>query len=413
MNTDVIRKDFPILERLVHGKPLVYLDNAATTQKPKNVIEAITNYYYHHNANVHRGVHTLSDESTQAYEDARENVSRFIGAKHPHELIFVRNTTEAINLVAFSWAMHHLGPDDEILVTELEHHSNLVTWQRVCEATGAHLVYLPVDNNGALVIDYLESLVGVQTKLVAITHISNVTGTIVDIQHLCKDLKRFGSKAKILVDAAQSVPHMPVHVHDLGVDFLVFSGHKMLGPMGVGGLWAKREILEEMKPFLVGGGMIGNVGRDASTWADLPDKFDAGTPSVADAVGLAAACDYLRSVGMIEIQEYERELTIYGMQKLEELEREGMVTVYGPRDIEKRAGILTFNVNGVHAHDTAQILDREMGVAVRSGHHCNQIILEKLNAPATVRASFYLYNTIAEIDVLLAGIMKVRQIFKV
>jgi cysteine desulfurase/selenocysteine lyase len=309
--------------------------------------------------------------------------------------------------------MHHLGPDDEILVTELEHHSNLVTWQRVCEATGAHLVYLPVDNNGALVIDYLESLVGGQTKLVAITHISNVTGTIVDIQHLSKDLKRFGSKAKIMVDAAQSVPHMPVHAHDLGVDFLVFSGHKMLGPMGVGGLWAKRELLEEMRPFLVGGGMIGNVGRDASTWADLPDKFDAGTPSVADAVGLAAACDYLRSVGMIEIQEHEQRLLEYGMEKLLALEEQGVVTMYGPRDMRKRGGILTFNVNGVHAHDTAQVLDREMGVAVRSGHHCNQIILEKLNAPATVRASFYLYNTIAEIDVLLAGIMRVRQIFKV
>lgn len=412
MNIDAIRKDFPILNRLVHGKPLVYLDNSATSQKPKQVIEAVVDYYYQHNANVHRGVHTLSDESTQAYEDARDNVSRFIGAKHPHELIFVRNTTEAINLVAFSWAMGHLSSDDEILVTELEHHSNLVTWQRVCEATGAHLVYLPVDNNGDLVVDYLENLVGKQTKLVAITHISNVTGTIVDIQHLSKDLKRFGSKAKILVDAAQSVPHMPMHVQDLGVDFLAFSGHKMLGPMGVGGLWVKREVLAEMRPFLVGGGMIGNVGRNTSTWAELPDKFDAGTPSVADAVGLAAACDYLRDIGLIEIQEHEQELTKYGMEKLLQLEEQGIVTVYGPRDLAHRAGILTFNVNGVHAHDTAQILDREMGVAVRSGHHCNQIILEKLQTPATVRASFYLYNTKEEIDVLIEGIKRVKTIFK-
>ncbi len=412
MNIDAIRKDFPILNRLVHGKPLVYLDNSATSQKPRQVIEAVVDYYYQHNANVHRGVHTLSDESTQAYEDARDNVSRFIGAKHPHELIFVRNTTEAINLVAFSWAMGHLGPDDEILVTELEHHSNLVTWQRVCEATGAHLVYLPVDNNGDLVVDYLENLVGKQTKLVAITHISNVTGTIVDIQHLSKDLKRFGSKAKILVDAAQSVPHMPMHVQDLGVDFLAFSGHKMLGPMGVGGLWVKREVLVEMRPFLVGGGMIGNVGKNSSTWADLPDKFDAGTPSVADAVGLAAACDYLRDIGMIEIQEHEQELTKYGMEKLLQLEEQGIVTIYGPRDLAHRAGILTFNVNGVHAHDTAQILDREMGVAVRSGHHCNQIILEKLQTPATVRASFYLYNTKEEIDLLVRGIAKVSEVFK-
>ena len=413
MNTDAIRKDFPILNRLVHGKPLVYLDNSATSQKPRQVIEAVVDYYYQHNANVHRGVHTLSDESTQAYEDARDNVSRFIGAKHPHELIFVRNTTEAINLVAFSWAMGHLSSDDEILVTELEHHSNLVTWQRVCEATGARLVYLPVDNNGDLVVDYLENLVGKQTKLVAITHISNVTGTIVDIQHLSKDLKRFGSKAKILVDAAQSVPHMPMHVQDLGVDFLAFSGHKMLGPMGVGGLWVKREVLAEMRPFLVGGGMIGNVGKNSSTWADLPDKFDAGTPSVADAVGLAAACDYLRDIGMIEIQEHEQELTKYGMEKLLQLEEQGIVTVYGPRDLAHRAGILTFNVNGVHAHDTAQILDREMGVAVRSGHHCNQIILEKLQTPATVRASFYLYNTTEEIDKLIEGLHRVKSIFKV
>lgn len=412
MNVDVIRKDFPILDRLVRGKPLIYLDNSATSQKPKQVIEAITNYYYHHNANVHRGVHTLSDESTQAYEDARGNVSRFIGAKDPLELIFVRNTTEAINLVAFSWAMSHLGPDDEILVTELEHHSNLVTWQRVCEATGARLVYVPVDGNGDLVIDYLESLVGKRTKLVAITHVSNVTGTIVDIQHLSKDLKRFGSKAKILVDAAQSVPHMPIHVQELGVDFLAFSGHKMLGPMGVGGLWVKREVMADMRPFLVGGGMIGKVSRTSSTWADVPDKFDAGTPSVADAVGLAAACDYLRVAGMIEIQEHEYELTKYGMEKLVQLEEQGIVTIYGPRDLAHRAGILTFNVNGVHAHDTAQVLDREMGIAVRSGHHCNQIILERLQTPATVRASFYLYNNKEEIDVLIEGIGRVKQVMK-
>jgi len=411
MNTHLLRQDFPILSRQVHRKPLVYLDNSATSQKPRQVIEAITNYYYNHNANVHRGVHTLSDESTQAYEDARTNVAKFIGAKDPHELIFVRNTTEAINLVAFSWAMDHLQEGDEILVTELEHHSNLVTWQRVCEATGARLVYVPVDNNGDLALDYLENLVGKRTKLVAITHVSNVTGTIVDVQHFCKDLKRYGAKAKVLVDAAQSVPHMPIHVSDLGVDFLAFSGHKMLGPMGVGGLWVKREVMQDMRPFLVGGGMIGKVSRDSSTWAEVPDKFDAGTPSVADAVGLAAACDYLRSVGMIEIQEYEQELTKYGMEKLLQLEGQGIVTIYGPRDLEKRAGILTFNINGIHAHDTAQVLDREMGIAVRSGHHCNQIILEKLNTPATVRASFYLYNTKEEIDVLVEGISKVKEVF--
>jgi cysteine desulfurase/selenocysteine lyase len=412
MNVDLLRKDFPILNRLVHGKPLVYLDNSATSQKPKQVIDAISNFYLNHNANIHRGVHTLSDESSELYEQARKNVSTFIGALDPKELIFVRNTTEAINLVAFSWALDNLKQDDEILVTELEHHSNLVTWQRVCEITGARLIYLPIDNNGDLAIDYLENVVNSKTKLVAVTHVSNVTGTIVDVRHVVKDIKRSGSKAKILLDAAQSIPHMPIHVHDLGVDFIAFSGHKMLGPMGIGGLWVKRELLNDMKPFLVGGGMINKVERTSSTWAELPDKFDAGTPSVADAIGLAAACDYLRDVGMIEVQEHEQELTKYGMEKLTQLEEQGIITIYGPRDLTHRAGILTFNVIGVHAHDAAQILDREMGVAVRSGHHCNQIILEKLCAPATVRASFYLYNTKEEIDLLILGIEKVREVFK-
>lgn len=412
MNVDLIRKDFPILSRLVHGKPLVYLDNSATSQKPKQVIDAISDFYSKHNANIHRGVHALSDESSEMYEQARDTVSTFIGARDPKELIFVRNTTEAINLIAFSWALDNLKPDDEILVTELEHHSNVVTWQRVCAITGARLIYVPIDNNGDLAIDYLENLVNSNTKLVAVTHVSNVTGTIVDVKHLVKDIRRFGSKAKILLDAAQSIPHMPMHVYELGVDFAAFSGHKMLGPMGIGGLWVKRELLNDMKPFLVGGGMIDKVERKSSTWAELPDKFDAGTPSVADAIGLAAACDYLRDIGMIEIQEHEQELTKYGMEKLAQLEEQGIVTLYGPRELSHRAGILTFNVNGVHAHDTAQILDREMGVAVRSGHHCNQIILEKLCTPATVRASFYLYNTKEEVDVLIEGIGRVLDVMK-
>lgn len=412
MNPQKIKQDFPILKRKINGHPLVYLDNAATSQKPRQVIDVISQYYQRHNANVHRGIHTLGDESTQAYQQARQTVSRFIGAKDPQELIFVRNTTEAINLVAFSWAQKNLRDGDEILVTELEHHSDLIPWQRVCQQTGAKLVHLPLDGNGELVIDYLKDVVNKHTKLVALAHVSNVLGTVVDIYHLSKELKRQGAKAKILVDAAQSVPHMPVNVQELNIDFLAFSGHKMLGPMSIGGLWVRKKILEHMDPFLLGGGMIKDVNKHSATWAPLPDKFDAGTPNVAGAVGLASACDYLSDIGMANIHQHEQELTQYGLQKLVELEDQGLVELYGPRDIKKRAGILTFNIKGIHAHDTAQILDREMGIAIRSGHHCNQVLLEKLRVPATARASLYLYNTKEDIDTLMQGIQRVKKVFK-
>lgn len=411
MDTVNIREDFPILSRQIHGKPLVYLDNSATSHKPRQVIEAITNYYYHHNANIHRGVHTLSDESTQAYEEARLNVSRFIGAKHPNQLIFVRNTTEAINLVAFSWGLSQLKSGDEVIVTELEHHSNLVTWQRVCQQTGAKLLVLPITDNGDLADEYLESLVGKHTKLIALTHISNVLGTINDVYHLVKKIKSTKLSVKIMLDAAQSLPHQPVNFHELNIDFAAFSGHKMLGPMGIGGLYIKEDILETLEPFLVGGGMIKEVNKDKSTWANLPDRFDAGTPNVAGAVGLAVACQYLKQIGMLNIREHEQQLTIYGLDQLQDLEKQGIVTLYGPRDPEKRAGILTFNIKGVHAHDVAQILDREYGIAIRSGHHCNQILHTKLNLPATCRASFYLYNTKEEIDLLIKGIHHVHKMF--
>jgi cysteine desulfurase / selenocysteine lyase len=411
LDVSTVKNDFPILTRQIKGHPLVYLDNAATSQKPQVVIDAISDYYQNHNANVHRGIHTLGDESTRMYQEARETVAHFIGAKDPHELIFTRNTTEAINLVAFSWGLQNLKPDDQIIVTELEHHSNLVTWQRVCELTGAKLVHLPVDGNGDLALDYLQSLVNQSTKLVALTHVSNVLGTVVDVQHVAKEIKRH-SQAKIMVDGAQSAPHMPIHVHDLNIDFFAFSGHKMCGPMGIGGLWVKKDILKNLDPFLVGGGMIDQVSKQSSSWAELPDRFDAGTPNVADAVGLAAACDYLKNIGMIEIQEHERELTKYALEKFTDLENQNLITLYGSRDHNKRAGIITFNINGVHAHDVAQILDRESGVAIRSGHHCNQILLESLETTATARASFYLYNTPQDIDTLIEGINKVKQIFK-
>ena len=388
----------------------MYLDNAATSQKPLSVINAISDYYQKHNANVHRGIHTLGDESTTAYHQARKTIANFIGTKDPKELVFVRNTTEAINLVAYSWGLQHLKENDEVIVTELEHHSNLVTWQRICQQTKSKLILLPIDGNGELATSFLKDIVTKQTKLLAITHVANTLGTIVDIKHVVRDLKKFGYKGKIIVDGAQSVPHMPIHVTDYDIDFFTFSGHKMLGPMGIGGLWVRKNILESMDPFLVGGGMIDQVNKDKSTWADLPDRFDAGTPNVAGAVGLAAACDYLKSIGMDNIYKHEQTLTKYGLEKLTKLEEEGIISIYGPRDSKKRAGILTFNINGVHAHDTAQLLDRGYGIAIRSGHHCNQILTEKLNVPATCRASCYLYNTTSEIDLLVKALKKIREV---
>lgn len=407
-----IRSDFPILGRQINGHPLIYLDNAATSQKPQVVIDAITNYYQNFNANVHRGIHTLGDEATVAYQKARANLGTFIGTQDPDEIVFVRNTTEAINLVAASYAKPRLQPESEIIVTDLEHHSNLLPWQRLCRDTGARLVHLPLRENGALAEEFLASNVGKRTQLVALTHVSNVLGTILDVQHLAREIKRQAPGCKILVDGAQSAPHMPVHVSDLNVDFFTFSGHKMLGPMGIGVLWSKKEILKTMEPFLVGGGMINSVSSNESTWADLPDRFDAGTPNVAGAIGLSVASDYLQKIGLQNIRDHEKELCAHALERFAELEQRGFVSLYGPRDPESRAGIITFNVSGVHAHDVAQILDRECGIAVRSGHHCNQPLMEKLGVPATVRASFYLYNTTQEIDQLVEGIHQVRQVFK-
>jgi len=411
-DAEKIREDFPILSRMVHGKPLIYLDNAATSQKPTQVIEAMVDYYQHHNANVHRGVHTLSDESTELYEKARKTVVDFIHGGRPEQLIFTKNTTEAMNLVAWSWGMSHIQENDEIVVTELEHHSNLLPWQRLAKNKGAKLILCSMEGNGDLAESQLVSMIGASTKIVALANVSNVLGTIVDIKHLIKKIRQTGNQPVVGVDGAQSVPHMPVGAEEMGADFLAFSGHKMLGPQGIGGLWVNRKRLSEMEPYLVGGGMIDQVFEDRSTFADLPDRFDAGTPNVAGAVGLAAACDYLDKLGMEAVRDHEKKLTEYALDKFGELENEELIEIYGLREVDKRAGIVTFNVNGVHAHDVAQILDRERGIGVRSGHHCNQLLVRKLGVPATVRASFYVYNTTEEIDRLVEGIRRVKEIIK-
>jgi len=412
IDTNTIRSHFPILARLISGHPLIYLDNAATSQKPQAVIEALVDYYSNHNANVHRGVHTLSDESTEMYERARQTIANFIHAEKDTELLFVRNTTEAINLVAESWGREAIQPGDEIVVTELEHHSNLLPWQRLCQETGAKLIICPADGNGDLALETIISCINDRVKLVCMTQTSNVLGTIVDVQHIIREIKRANHNTKVLVDGAQAVPHQPVNVRDMKVDFYTFSGHKMLGPQGIGCLYVQNEILKTLKPHLLGGGMISEVYEDHSTWADIPDRFDAGTPNVAGAVGLAAACNYLDQIGMEQVRGHEQELMTYGLAKFIELENEGLIEMYGSRDTEKRSGILTFNVRNVHAHDTAQILDRECGIAVRSGHHCNQLLTRKLGVPATVRASFYLYNTTEEIDQLISGLRRVKEIIK-
>lgn len=411
LDTNRIRADFPILSRQVNGHPLIYLDNAATSQKPQPVIKSITDYYTNHNANVHRGIHTLGDESTRGYQKARETVARFIGSNNPNELIFTKNTTEGVNLVSYSWAAKHLKSGDQVVVSGLEHHSNLLPWQRACTQTKAKLIELPVTVNGQLNLELLDQATNPKTSLVAITHVSNVTGEILDIVAIVSQIKKNSPKAKIFLDGAQSVPHMPVNVRQLGIDFLAFSAHKMCGPQGIGALWVKQSVLNTMDPYLLGGGMISSVKLESYTPADLPDRFDAGTPNVSGAIGFAAACDYLNHIGMPAIHRHEQDLTRYALEKFTHLEEQGIVTLYGPRSYKNRAGIITFNVQKIHAHDVAQILDRKHAIAIRSGHHCNQPLMEKLKVPATCRASFYLYNTKEEIDELVKGLETVRKVF--
>src|SRR5512137_1272650 len=387
-----IRQDFPILERRVHDKPLVFLDSAASSQKPACVIDAMDNYYRTTHANVHRGVHTLSEEATEQYEGARKKIARFINAISSREIIYTRNTTESINLVAFTWGRANLRSGDEILLTESEHHSNIVPWQMVAKEKGAIVRYIPVDAKGYLDTSTLATLLTKQTKIVGIASMSNVLGTIMPIDVIIPRAHELG--ALVLIDGAQGVPHLPTDVQALDCDFLAFSGHKMCGPTGIGVLWGRRDLLEAMPPFMGGGDMIRRVTFEGSEWAELPHKFEAGTPAIAEAIGLGAAVDYLSSLGMAAIRAHERETTAYALERLAEIPG---VTVYGPADPELHGGLVTFTLDGIHPHDLATILDAE-GVAVRAGHHCAMPLHLRLGLPATTRASFYIYTLPEEIN---------------
>jgi cysteine desulfurase/selenocysteine lyase len=400
-----IRKDFPILRRQVHGKPLVYLDSAASSQKPRAVIEAMSAYYETTHANVHRGVYEISEEATAAMEKARVKVARFINARQGKQVIFTRNTTESINLVAYSWGGANIHAGDLIVLTELEHHSNLVPWQLLAQRTGARLEFVPITDEGTLRLDVYEDLLQQQPKLVAFAHMSNVLGTINPAREMIAAAHKAG--AIVLLDGAQSVPHLPVDVQDLDIDFLCFSSHKMLGPTGIGVLYGKRDLLEAMPPFMGGGDMIRTVGLRSSTWNDLPWKFEAGTPSIAEAIGLGAAVDYLNQLGMDNVHRHEQAITRYAMEQLRQVPQ---LTIYGP-EAEQRGGVVSFTLADIHPHDLASILDQEVGVAIRAGHHCAQPLMERFGLSATARASFYVYTMPEEIDVLVQGLHKALAIF--
>ncbi|MFQ5471377.1 MAG: cysteine desulfurase [Dehalococcoidia bacterium] len=380
----------------MYGQPLVYFDNAATSQKPRQVIEALTHYYETSNANIHRAVHLLGEEATTEYEGVREKVSRFINAPSSECIVFTRNTSESINLVAYAWGRANVSAGDEVVVTVMEHHSNFVPWQQLAQETGAKLVVIGVKDDQTLDLDDgLSSYLSERTKIVAITHANNTVGTINPVKELAAEAHRAG--ALVLVDAAQSAPHMPVDVQELDCDFLAFSAHKMLGPTGVGVLYARRELLAEMPPFLTGGEMISKVTVDETTWNEVPAKFEAGTPNIADVVAFGAAIDYLSDLGMQNVREHEKEITEYALRRLKQLES---MAIYGPEDIDIRGGVISFNYPGVHPHDVGTIVDRR-GVAIRSGHGCNQPLMRNLDISGVARASFYVYNTPAEVDVFI------------
>ncbi len=400
-----IKNDFPILQREVRpGVPLVYLDSTATAQKPQAVIAAMDAFYRQHNANIHRGIHTLAEEATAAYEAARNKVAAFIHAPAAAQVIFTRNTTEAINLVAFSWGRQNLQKGDLVVLTEMEHHSNLVPWQMLAAERGLQLAFVPVTEDGLLDQEAYRRLLAQGPRLVAFTHMSNVLGTINPAREMIAAAKSVG--AVTLLDAAQSVPHLPLDVQALGVDFLAFSAHKMLGPTGIGVLYGRRDLLEAMPPFLGGGDMIKRVTLDGFRPNELPHKFEAGTPAIAEAIGLGAAIDYLAALGMEAVQQHEQELVAYALAQIATVPG---VRVFGP-PAQQRGGVVAFVMEGIHPHDVAQILDGE-GVAVRAGHHCAQPLHLKLNLPATTRASFYIYNTRDDVDRLIAGLHKVREVF--
>lgn len=401
-----IRADFPILAREVHpGVPLVYLDSAATAQKPRQVIEAMEAFYRHSNANIHRGIHVLAEEATARHEAARERVAKFIGAASPRQTIFTRNTTESINLVAYSWGRANLHAGDVIILTEMEHHSNLVPWQILAEERSLQLEFIPVTPDGFLDLEEYRRLLDWSPRLVAFTHMSNVLGTINPAAEMIRMAHEAG--ALTLIDGAQSVPHFPVDVQSLDVDFLAFSGHKMCAPSGIGGLYGRKSLLQAMPPFLGGGDMIKKVKLRSFIPNELPYKFEAGTPAIAEAIGLGAAVEYLNNIGLEAIAAHEKEIIAYALERLEEIPG---VSVFGP-PAEHKGGVASFTLKGIHPHDIAQILDRD-GIAVRAGHHCAMPLHEKFNLPATTRASFYLYNTEDEVDRLVEAIYKVKQIFR-
>ena len=403
-----IRKDFPILTRTVRdNKPLVYLDNASTTQKPNQVIDAITDYYRNHNANIHRAVYALAEESTEAYETARDKIANFVNIKNRQELIFVRGTTEAINLVAYAWGRPHINEGDIIVTTEYEHHSNIVPWQLLTQEKRAKLEYIGMNDDGELNLDDLDKYLATgKVKLVTFSLMSNVLGTITDAEKIIAKCKAAG--VLTLIDGAQAVPHMKVNLDTLGCDFFAFSGHKMLAPTGIGILWVRKSVLQTMSPFHGGGDMIREVHKYETTWNDLPYKFEAGTPNIADVIGFGAAIDYLTKIGMDNVRQHEIELTTYAMEKFAKIPG---LQIYGTKDIAKRGGVISFNFADVHPHDVADIIDKE-GISLRSGHHCAQVLMERLNVAATSRASFYIYNTKKDVDALIDSLNIVAKVFK-
>ena len=403
---EVIRQDFPILATESHGHPLVFLDSASTSQKPLAVIDAMDGFYREYNANVHRGIYEIGERSTARYEGARASVARFINAPDAHEVIFTRNATEAINLVAYSWGRRNIERGDAIVLTEMEHHANLVPWQLLAQERDGDLEFIPITDDGVLRLDVFEVLLRLKPKLVAFTHVSNTLGTINPVAEMTRMAHEAG--ALVLIDGAQAVPHVPVDVQAIGADFYAFSGHKMLAPTGSGALWARRELLEQMPPFMAGGDMIREVHLRRSEWNDIPWKFEAGTPDIAAGIGLGAAADYLRELGMDRVREHERELLVYAFDALGRAHPD--LDLYGPLDPDLRGGVIPFNVPGVHPHDVAQVLDRS-GVAVRAGHHCTMPLHERLELAASARASFNVYTTEADIDALVAGLAEVKRIF--
>ena len=401
----MIRREFPTLEQAVNGRPLVYLDNAATSQKPKVVLDALRAYYEDDNSNVHRGIHELSRRATVAYEESRAKVASWVGANEPSEIVWTRGTTEAINLVSSAWGLDNVGEGDEILISVLEHHSNIIPWQLLARRTGAVIKYIELDEQGRWILDELPHLLTDRTKIVAISHVSNALGTVNPVKRVAAAAHEVG--ALVLVDGAQGAVHMKVDVKDLGVDYYAFSGHKMCGPTGIGALWARRDLLDSMEPYQGGGEMIHFVGRDESSWATVPHKFEAGTPNIAGAIGMGAAIDFLSEVGMDAIAEHEQKLLGYALERMNKVDG---ICIYGPQSPDEHSALISFTLGDAHPHDISTILDSE-GIAVRAGHHCAQLAMQHFGISATARASIYLYNTESDIDRLIEGLEQVRSIF--